>query len=180
MYEQNIPKFLINNSTSHHRAHQKTLPLNSPIAKKFIYPFFTTVFVARESLKISILFHIPWKAKKKNLSLKLFSSSRITIKKCVWYKMKFLVYNTTTTEKKEKKWKEFAMWMTDLLKQNIFMCLYAKRGEEKRAFASIFRVYVWYGEDDEEEKRNLLHAAERNDLHAPIVWCQQTLKKASI
>lgn len=53
--------------------------------------------------------------------------------------------------KKKKARKEFAMWMTDLLKQNTFMCLHAKEElREKKAFVSIFRVYVWLRDDEEE------------------------------
>lgn len=81
-------------------------------------------------------------------------------------------------EGKKKARKEFAMWMTDLLKQNIFMCLYEKEERKKKKRRKSSRKHisgrlcfflVW--ENDSRRKRNLLHAARwRADvLHAPIV-----------
>jgi hypothetical protein len=72
--------------------------------------------------------------------------------------------------------------MTDLLKYDIFMCLYAKRRKKGEKELSQAYFGFMFGSKKMIEKKTQFVACskERNVLHAPIVWCQQTLKKAFI
>lgn len=73
--------------------------------------------------------------------------------------------------------------MTDLLKYNIFMCLYAKKKKErgeKELSQAYFGFMFGSKKDDQEEKRNLLHAAEREMFFMlPLFGVSKHLKKLS-
>lgn len=61
-----------------------------------------------------------------------------------------------------------------------YVSLREKRRRKKELSQAYFGFMFGTEKMMKKKKRNLLHAAERNVLHAPIVWCQQTLKKAFI